>query len=620
MAIKFLSTVAVDTNVLYVDAAANKVGIGTTSPSEKLEVAGNILANATNVAINIGSTISLTPTGGHPNTGAGTLIVAGKTNSGYNYQPGVITLINQNPSIAAGADTGVIQFVGKDDATSGYASANIKAFTAAAAGTGNSGGGIITLGTSPGYGGPVERFRINQNGNVGIGTTSPDSKLDVTGGDITVNTAGIGFMTFKYGAVGSETSRGSITTDGIDLKVNATADLLLLPSGNVGIGTTTPGYELDVTGSIKASVQGRFSNGSAAAPSYSFDADSDSGMFRATTNAIGFSTAATERMRIDSSGNIGVSVTPKSWDTFKTISFDVVGSFVGGFNNNISLGSNLYYDGAYKHSNNLAAALYGSGSGVHKWYTNAAGTADAAFTPTERMRITNNGNVGIGTTSPGHKLHVLGGEIRLEKTSNDSYITSKSTSAGAWLVADDPSGYNGLILKRSGVDKWALGEIGGTNDFVLKEGRGGTERLRVKAGTGNVGIGTTSPSYKLSVSGNIGLTDGVSTGLLALVGGNYYIQNTGAYSTVFQTNGAERMRITSAGDTGIGVTTPRAKLDVAGGIKVADDTDTASANKVGTLRYRYVPGSPKNFSYVDMCMQTGASSYAWVNIVQNVWN
>ena len=80
------------------------------------------------------------------------------------------------------------------------------------------------------------------------------------------------------------------------------------------------------------------------------------------------------------------------------------------------------------------------------------------------------------------------------------------------------------------------------------------------------------------------------------------------------------MRITSAGDTGIGVTTPRAKLDVAGGVKVADDTDTASANKVGTLRYRYVPGSPKNFSYVDMCMQTGASSYAWVNIVQNAWN
>ena len=81
-----------------------------------------------------------------------------------------------------------------------------------------------------------------------------------------------------------------------------------------------------------------------------------------------------------------------------------------------------------------------------------------------------------------------------------------------------------------------------------------------------------------------------------------------------------RFHIENGGNVGIGTTTPGAKLDVAGGVKVADDTDTASANKVGTLRYRYVPGSPKNFSYVDMCMQTGASSYAWVNIVQNAWN
>ena len=168
-------------NVQFVINNGGYVGIGAASPSEKLEVAGNILANATNVAINIGSTISSTPGGGHPNTGAGTLIVGGKTNAGYNYQPGVITLINQNPNIGAGADTGVIQFAGKDDATSGYVSANIKAFTAVAAGTGNSGGGIITLGTSSGYGGPVERFRINQNGNVGIGTTSPGQKLEVDG-------------------------------------------------------------------------------------------------------------------------------------------------------------------------------------------------------------------------------------------------------------------------------------------------------------------------------------------------------------------------------------------------------------------------------------------------------
>jgi hypothetical protein len=50
-------------------------------------------------------------------------------------------------------------------------------------------------------------------------------------------------------------------------------------------------------------------------------------------------------------------------------------------------------------------------------------------------------------------------------------------------------------------------------------------------------------------------------------------------------------------------------------IKVADDTSTASASNVGALRYR----EDANNSYVDMCMQTGASTYAWVNIVQNNW-
>ena len=56
-------------------------------------------------------------------------------------------------------------------------------------------------------------------------------------------------------------------------------------------------------------------------------------------------------------------------------------------------------------------------------------------------------------------------------------------------------------------------------------------------------------------------------------------------------------------------------LQVDGSVQVADDTDTASADKVGALRYR----TSGNNSYVDMCMQTGASTYAWVNIAQNNW-
>jgi hypothetical protein len=164
---------------------------------------------------------------------------------------------------------------------------------------------------------------------------------------------------------------------------------------------------------------------------------------------------------------------------------------------------------------------------------------------------------------------------------------------------------------------------------------------------GNVGIGTTSPSEKLQVNnGKLYITESANASTANLI----YLENSGSggnegvsikfnpmfgaesmiasnregaasddanltFHTALADVTTERMRITSAGDTGIGVTTPRAKLDVAGGIKVADDTDTAGANKVGTLRYR----TSGNNSYVDMCMQTGASTYAWINVVQNNW-
>jgi hypothetical protein len=235
----------------------------------------------------------------------------------------------------------------------------------------------------------------------------------------------------------------------------------------------------------------------------------------------------------------------------------------------------------------------GTGNQITKW--SGSGTSN---TLTDSIITDNGTDVGIGTTSPTFKLHVNS----TDASDNVAYIHHNNAAQSS-----------GDVLK-------VRSDAGDNAGSALLNVANNTGSALYVRGDRNVGIGTTSPGYKLSVSGNIGLTDGVSTGLLALVGGNYYIQNTGAYSTVFQTNGAERMRITSAGDTGIGVTTPRAKLDVAGGIKVADDTDTAVANKEGTLRYRLAPSSPKSQSMVDMCMKTGPSSYAWVNIVTNTWS
>ena len=89
------------------------------------------------------------------------------------------------------------------------------------------------------------------------------------------------------------------------------------------------------------------------------------------------------------------------------------------------------------------------------------------------------------------------------------------------------------------------------------------------------------------------------------------IQDTdGTNRAIFQAN-AQKLYY----DGSLKFETTSAGVTIAGSIKMSDDTDTASASKVGTQRYR-TSGSN---SYVDMCMQTGATTYEWINILENNW-
>ena len=69
------------------------------------------------------------------------------------------------------------------------------------------------------------------------------------------------------------------------------------------------------------------------------------------------------------------------------------------------------------------------------------------------------------------------------------------------------------------------------------------------------------------------------------------------------------------GRFGIGTSNPKSAIDANGSVRVANDTQAASADKVGSIRYRVVG----NTSFCEMCMQTGASTYSWVVIKQNSW-
>jgi hypothetical protein len=127
-------------------------------------------------------------------------------------------------------------------------------------------------------------------------------------------------------------------------------------------------------------------------------------------------------------------------------------------------------------------------------------------------------------------------------------------------------------------------------------------------GFGGIFIGTSSVLFGAITGRKETATSGFADGYLGL----HTWQGIGL---------KEKVRITSTGNVGIGTTTPTEKLHTVGNgkftgsVQVGDNTAVASVSNVGAIRYR----SDTNNSYAEMVMQTGAATYAWTTIVQNTW-
>lgn len=111
----------------------------------------------------------------------------------------------------------------------------------------------------------------------------------------------------------------------------------------------------------------------------------------------------------------------------------------------------------------------------------------------ERVRIDSSGNVGIGTNSPGYTLDIFG-----TTNANTRINSTQAGQASYLLLSNSADGYNSYLY-RSGTEL-RLAETTASSGSIVTFFTQNTERMRV-GGTGNVGIGTTTPGVKLEVYG-----------------------------------------------------------------------------------------------------------------------
>ena len=148
--------------------------------------------------------------------------------------------------------------------------------------------------------------------------------------------------------------------------------------------------------------------------------------------------------------------------------------------------------------------------------------------------------------------------------------------------------------------------------------------LYADAANDRIGIRTNTPLHPLDVDGDVVFRHGTNNkkvlfseeGKDDVMIGDIEGMYSGAY---FDMQYKADVAHFNKCKVGIGTSSPSADLQVDGGIQMGNDSSTASAALAGTLRYRTDTVFGTNYSYVDMCMQIGATSYKWINIVQNSW-
>jgi hypothetical protein len=260
------------------------------------------------------------------------------------------------------------------------------------------------------------------------GADAASATLTYTVNNIAVHRNGVTLDTSEYTA-----SNGTSIVLAVAAGTGDIIDIIAFKSFTVAdaLSTVSGGT---VNGAVVITGVTTVQAGTAALPAITTTGDTNTGIFFPAADTIAFAEGGAEAMRIDSSGNLGLGVTPSAWGSAysKAIQISTQGAYVAGNTTGYSggtyawFGNNGYLDSAaaFRYTISTSACQYQQVANSHQWLYAPNGTAGGLISFSEAMRIDASGNLLVGKTAAAN--NVVGAELR---PTGEFFATNAATTS-----------------------------------------------------------------------------------------------------------------------------------------------------------------------------------------------